>query len=155
MLPLVLSSLALLPPVLAAATSDRPRSVTTGGEGYLRHPIRTVPGAPKLRRRQETEATSPHNRGATYTVDIDIGTPPQTLTVILDTGSHDLWVNPSCATANLPDYCAGFGQFDWTESKTFEDLEQGNIIRYGKGNVTYQWVRDTITIGGMLELAKR
>lgn len=152
MLPLVLSSLTLLSPAITAATSDRPRSVSTRGEGYLRHPIRTVPGAPKLRRRQETEATNPHNRGATYTVDIDIGTPPQTITVILDTGSNDLWVNPSCATANLPEYCAGFAQFDWTASSSFQDLKKGNIITYGKGNVTYEWVSDSVTIGGMLEL---
>lgn len=150
MLPLVLSSL-LLSPAAAAVTLDQPRSVSTSGEGYLRHPIRTVPGAPKLRRRQETEATIPHNRGATYTVDIDIGTPPQTITVILDTGSNDLWVNPTCDTANLPEYCAGFNQFDWTASSTFLDLGKGNIIKYGKGNVTYEWVSDSVTIGGMFE----
>ncbi|KAK4210786.1 aspartic peptidase domain-containing protein [Rhypophila decipiens] len=135
-----------LSPALAASTSTK--NLATRGNGYLRHPIRTVPGSPKLRRRQEVEATAPHNRGATYTIDIELGTPPQTVTVILDTGSNDLWVNPVCQTANIPEYCAQFAQFDWTVSSTFQDLEQAHIITYGKGNVTYQWVADAVTIGG-------
>lgn len=150
---LALSAVAL--PMLAwspaLATSTSTKSLVTRGNGFLRHPIRAVPGSPKLRRRQtEEETTTSHNNGASYTIDIDIGTPPQTITVILDTGSNDLWVNPSCATANIPDYCAQFAQFDWTASSTFQDLEEAHIITYGKGNVTYQWVADAVAIGGKL-----
>ncbi|KAM7208284.1 Aspartic peptidase domain containing protein [Naviculisporaceae sp. PSN 640] len=134
-------------PALALSTSTK--SLVTRGNGYLRHPIRTVAGAPKHRRRQtEEETTTPHHNGASYTIDIEIGTPPQTITVILDTGSNDLWVNPTCVTANIPDYCNQFAQFDWTASSTLQDLEVAHIIRYGKGNVTFQWVADAVTIGG-------
>ncbi|CCC11183.1 hypothetical protein SMACR_03889 [Sordaria macrospora] len=163
MLPLTTLSLALLssttgvlasakPPIKVPVTPAHRRSsllTPRNGEGFIRAPIRAAPGTPqtKLRRRQEDEGLNNQNLGTTYTIDIEIGTPPQTVTLILDTGSPDLWVNPTCETSGQEEYCQSFAQFDYTKSKTIEDTGAADILGYGKGNVTIEYVTDDVTIG--------
>jgi hypothetical protein len=120
-----------------------------GNGGFVRAPIHAAPGTPqtKLRRRQEDEGLKNQNLGTTYTIDIEIGTPPQTVTLILDTGSPDLWVNPQCETSGQAEYCSKFAQFDYTKSKTIKDTGAADILNYGKGNVTIEYVTDDVTIG--------
>ncbi|KAK1774996.1 aspartic peptidase domain-containing protein [Copromyces sp. CBS 386.78] len=125
-----------------------------GNGGFIRAPIHAAPGHStpqtkntKLRRRQEDEGLKNQNLGTTYTIDIEIGTPPQTVTLILDTGSPDLWVNPQCETSGQEAYCSKFAQFDYTRSKTIEDTGAADILSYGKGNVTIEYVTDDVTIG--------
>lgn len=87
------------------------------------------------------------NLGTTYTIEVEIGTPPQNLTLILDTGSPDLWVNPTCATSGQRRYCQSFPKFDYTKSESINDTGFADILRYGKGNVTIEYVTDVVTIG--------
>ncbi|KAK3949239.1 aspartic peptidase domain-containing protein, partial [Pseudoneurospora amorphoporcata] len=134
-----------------------PRSNGNGKGGFVRAPIHAAPGHStstpqtknmnKLRRRQEDEGLKNQNLGTTYTIDIEIGTPPQTVTLILDTGSPDLWVNPQCSTSGQAAYCSKFAQFDYTRSKTIEDTGAADILSYGKGNVTIEYVTDDVIIG--------
>lgn len=69
------------------------------------------------------------------------------MTLILDTGSPDLWVNPQCETSGQAKYCNSFPQFDYTKSKTIKDTGAADILSYGKGNVTIEYVTDDVTIG--------
>ncbi|KAK3402342.1 aspartic peptidase domain-containing protein [Sordaria brevicollis] len=165
MLPLTTLSLALLSPAAVGVLAQQPKppikvavsphshqrspsSLATRGNGFIRAPIHAAQGAPKmLRRRQEDEGLNNENLGTTYTIDIEIGTPGQTVTLILDTGSPDLWVNPQCETSGQEKYCSSFPQFDYTKSKTIRDLEQADILSYGKGNVTIEYVTDDVVIG--------
>jgi len=148
MLPLALS-LALLSPAVSAAEAQRPRSVVTRGDGFLRATVNAISGIPSLRRRQFEAAVSNHRKGTQYAIDVAIGTPPQTLTLILDTGSPDLWVNPTCATANLPSECKKYPQFDYTRSTSLKTTRFADVLSYGKGNVTIEYVTDTVTIGNV------
>ncbi|POS70765.1 hypothetical protein DHEL01_v210839 [Diaporthe helianthi] len=98
-------------------------------------------------KRQDATPLENQQTGTMYTIDIEIGTPPQPLTLILDTGSSELWVNPNCATSGQPDYCESFSQFDYASSSTSTDTGYSNILAYGKGNVTIEYVTDVVSVG--------
>lgn len=70
------------------------------------------------------------------------GTPPQTLTVDVDTGSADLWVPANCGN------CHGH-QFDAAHSSTFRPSNQDFSITYGTGRVSGKVVTDVISIAGL------
>lgn len=85
-------------------------------------------------------------------VNITIGTPPQNLSLSLDIGSSDIWVNvPTsdyCAAKDDP--CSSTGLFNIKDSSTFKQLDY-------KMNATYvsaflaagHYATDTLSIGGV------
>ncbi|KAL1882964.1 hypothetical protein Daus18300_000602 [Diaporthe australafricana] len=144
---------------LAAASSapSSPKRTTQVGAPYLRSQVTTHHDAAgqswgKFRRamsskRQDSTRLENQQSGTTYTIDIEIGTPPQAVTLIVDTGSSELWVNPTCETSGQPEYCGSFPQFDYTSSSTINDTGYSNVLGYGKGNVTIEYVTDVISVG--------
>ncbi|KAK0723376.1 aspartic peptidase domain-containing protein [Lasiosphaeria miniovina] len=145
MLPL-LFSLSLLSPGLAAV-APRPRSVITRGDGFVRASVNAVQHAPRLRARQNAVDLENMDSGTRYAIDVAVGTPPQTVSLIIDTGSPELWVNPRCDTANDAAACAAEPQYDPDGSSSLADTGVTNVITYGKGNVSIQYVFETISIG--------
>lgn len=99
------------------------------------------------RQHNEVKLTS-QEYGNDYTINIEIGTPPQNLTVLLDTGSYELWVNPTCKTATFPDDCESLPQYNITDSSTSEFQGTAGSVFYGKGNATLDWFTDVVRIGG-------
>lgn len=95
---LYLSQLAvLLLPVTTALAQD----------GVLKLPMKRSGGiADTLARRSEDNTVDVHisNQLVSYMVDISVGTPAQTLTVILDTGSSDLWF-PAATVCPIQPIC--------------------------------------------------
>ncbi|KAJ6499363.1 aspartic peptidase domain-containing protein [Mycena sanguinolenta] len=73
---------------------------------------------------------------------LQIGTPPQELTVDVDTGSADLWFPCDC-----PD-CEN-KQFEPLESSTCEESNETFSISYGSGTADGQLMRDTVSVGGL------
>ncbi|KAK0629272.1 aspartic peptidase domain-containing protein [Bombardia bombarda] len=157
MLSLLLSLTLLSPAVVAAPPknysppSKSSKSAAIRGEGFIHKRVSAIPGAPQLRSKRDADEVTVANQrlGTTYTIDIDVGTPAQKITVILDTGSPDLWVNPSCETSGQPAYCQSFPQFDYTVSSTIQDTGFADILAYGKGNVTVEYVTDAVTFDGL------
>jgi hypothetical protein len=76
-----------------------------------------------------------------------IGTPAQIVEVQFDTGSSELWVNPSCAAAYYPPGCMANGNYTPSVSATSVNLGTSFSIAYGIGSVSGQYYKDTVRIG--------
>ncbi|KAL8364688.1 hypothetical protein RB595_003797 [Gaeumannomyces hyphopodioides] len=161
------SSLALGPhPIDAREVAPGDAEV---GEGFIRFPVHAMRSRPPLdddesgsnnsakRRRDETEvllrarqtevALGNLQEGTIYSVVISIGTPAQPVEVIIDTGSSELWVNPDCSRSNSKRFCEQFPKYSTSRSSTAKDAASTASIQYGKGNVTFRYIADTITVG--------
>lgn len=79
-----------------------------------------------------------------YRIDVGLGTPPQPLQLLIDTGSSDMWVldgtDPYCASNRLENGtynatnqfdCSLTGVFDHQTSSTFNIVHDGFRIKYG------------------------
>ncbi|KAK5059868.1 hypothetical protein LTR84_009751 [Exophiala bonariae] len=82
-----------------------------------------------------------------YLIDVKVGTPPQSLSLALDTGSSDTWVFSPEACVNDAK-CAG--SFDPAESSTLVELSAGSFaISYNdKSHVEGDFITDDLGVGG-------
>jgi hypothetical protein len=86
-----------------------------------------------------------------YVGTLSVGTPPQSLTVVFDTGSADLWIPSSSCSS-----CGHHTTFDSSASSTYTALvssktgEAGSFeVDYGSGKVSGYQAVDTVTIGDL------
>jgi len=106
---------------------------------------------PSDRKRQATSVDVPvtnQDSDSLYWATTFIGTPPQPMNVILDTGSSDLWVTiPQCASCP-----PGTPMFDTTKSSTFQisSPQTPLTIRYGSGQVSGTNSSDTVNLAGFI-----
>lgn len=147
MLPLLFAA-TLLGSGPASAAPEARSSLVIRGDGFIRSPVNAIQAeAPKLRLRQNEVAIENQKTGARYAVDIEVGTPPQSLTLILDTGSPDTWVNPTCKFANLPRECETYPRYDHTKSRSINATRAVDTLVYGTGNATIRYAFETVKIG--------
>ncbi|GMK56133.1 hypothetical protein CspeluHIS016_0211890 [Cutaneotrichosporon spelunceum] len=85
------------------------------------------------------------NWGSSYSVPIEIGTPPQTFDAFVDTGSTDMWVVTACKD---PWECGMSKAFVPSESSTYEGTGRAFSISYVKGETRGEWANDTVGVGG-------
>ena len=81
---------------------------------------------------------------AQYFIETQVGTPPQTFTVVPDTGSSNLWLYSSSCWS-LP--CWYHPKFDAKKSSTYKKDGQKFDIQYGSGSVGGTVSRDVARIG--------
>ncbi|KAE9362643.1 acid protease [Stipitochalara longipes BDJ] len=129
-------------------------------------PIAKSPEAqPKLRRRDKrllrraaiTESLQNNATGGDYIAQISVGTPAQTQTLLLDTGSSDVWLLSStadlCTDPELQSYYGTGGcssTFVSSKSSTYKVVDQNGFdIEYeDQSGATGDYITDTVSIGG-------
>lgn len=75
---------------------------------------------------------------------------PQTVNVLIDTGSFELWVNPDCNSTNVKQFCQSFGHYDPSLSPTSQNLHTNFKIQYGLGSASGVYHKDDVYISGKL-----
>ena len=89
-----------------------------------------------------------------YLGEVQIGTPPQSFSVVYDTGSSNLWVPDTlCNDYSVSPSCAVQHKYVNTSSSTFKAacslLRCELILPYGSGTVIGELSLDTVTVGGL------
>ncbi|PSN48261.1 Lysosomal aspartic protease, partial [Blattella germanica] len=83
-----------------------------------------------------------------YTTEIELGTPPQKVNVLVDSGSSDCWVGSSDLCSFLPDYCATHNVFNSKDSTTYEEINGTEFqIQYSVGGAKGTVGNDVIRFG--------
>uniref|UniRef100_A0A8C9XXY2 Progastricsin n=1 Tax=Sander lucioperca TaxID=283035 RepID=A0A8C9XXY2_SANLU len=83
----------------------------------------------------------------TYFGAISIGTPPQSLQVLFDTGSSNLWVDSTYCNTQA---CNAHTKFDPQQSSTFSANGQSVYLPYGAGSLYGQLGYDSVNVGGIV-----
>jgi hypothetical protein len=105
----------------------------------------------KLKRRGHAEAPLFNAQGdLLYLVNASIGTPPQKLSLQLDTGSSDIWVPYASSPACIAQRRCAEGSYDPASSSSYSLLDQGSfLISYVDGTrISGDYVGDVFSIGG-------
>lgn len=86
-----------------------------------------------------------------YYCNVTLGTPKQSLRLVLDTGSSDLWTNAPNSTLceSQNDVCSSSGTYDSSSSSTYKFVNSDFNISYADSSgASGDYVTDTLHIGG-------
>ncbi|EFZ01182.1 Peptidase aspartic, active site protein [Metarhizium robertsii ARSEF 23] len=132
-------------------------SQSVSGDGFLAMPVGTVNRLPGVRRAANAFEDQLNNMDFFYATDVNIGSPPQRVTVLVDTGSSELWVNPDCRTTKTREQakqCQQFGQYNPQQSNKSYGPFGKEQLNYGdpsdpktQTSVLIHYYSDTVALG--------
>ena len=131
-------------------------AVLADSPGIIRNTVKAVNApavgpAVNITRRQDAVGLKNLDSGTVYTIDLAIGTAPQPVTVIIDTGSNELWVNPICSkvgNAKNQAMCEAAPVYNPAASTSYVDQNKLGHVTFGKGFVDFDYASDHVTVGG-------
>lgn len=107
-----------------------------------------------LHKRDDTVTGSLENQKIQYEAHLKVGTPSQSLSVQIDTGSSDLWLmssdNPYCNGETYEVDCSKGNVFDYEDSSSFS-ANNSDYFQILYGDKTFAigvYAQDSISIGG-------
>jgi len=114
------------------------------------HPVTVKKSGPNDSDTSEVTAEDQQN-DSEYLCQVQIGTPPQTVTLDFDTGSSDLWVWSTELSKSIQSKGSGHSIFNSSKSSTFKTMSGSSWkISYGDGSSASGTVgTDNVTIGGL------
>ncbi|KAK3372061.1 aspartic peptidase domain-containing protein [Podospora didyma] len=139
---------AALLPLAVMATTIPVGNQMVQQDGLIRYPVTAVLDGPlvgSVSKRQTQVDSFSSRSGMQYIINLVLGTPGQSVPVIFDTGSDELWVNPVCSKSNSPSFCSAQPRF--TMSTTIHNQGATGSITYGTGYVDFTYVDDFVKIG--------
>lgn len=102
----------------------------------------------KLKSNEATKSISLRNyKNTQYVGVISIGQPPQSIPVIFDTGSGNLWVTSALCKAKT---CANHILYDRKKSTNFEKIGLEVEVTFGTGQVSGEINQDSLTLGDIV-----
>ncbi|KAI0007508.1 aspartic peptidase domain-containing protein [Xylariaceae sp. FL0662B] len=101
----------------------------------------------RISERAVREPLLSYGAGIVYMIELEIGTPGQKLSLILDTGSYTLLVDPDCTRAADQNACESYGYYDTSMSSTSSYLDAWFVAQFGTGYMEGVWYNDTVYVG--------
>ncbi|KAF2670752.1 acid protease [Microthyrium microscopicum] len=137
---------------LLSATISEAQDIATPN-GLIQFPISKVLGSSStsesglVKRQASTSLVNDFSIYGVYLINLTIGSNNQPISVQFDTGSFELWVNPSCSTGLNPSFCSSLPRYDPATSTTAKGLNSSHSIIYGSGNATLADYTDKVQLG--------
>ncbi|XP_076015422.1 pepsin A-like [Genypterus blacodes] len=104
------------------------------------------PYSPMVKFEQSGTQSMTNDADLSYYGVISIGNPPQSFSVIFDTGSSNLWVPSVYCNSQA---CQNHRKYNPQQSSTFKWGQGPLSIQYGTGSMTGQLAYDTVNVGGI------
>lgn len=123
-------------------------TLCAAAHGFVRVPLTHVqaPVKPRSGFLRSSEVPLVNSMDAQYYGEISLGTPAQTLKVVFDTGSANLWV-PSSHCWSLD--CFFHRYYRHSESSTYTANNTRISIQYGTGGAKGRLSQDVVSLGGI------
>lgn len=144
-------ALAASVPHNADQPATAPRKLLSFPVSHARHDKAGSYAHRAVRRQNDLEADSAafNQSSIQYLVELELGSPGQSVKIAIDTGSSELWVNPNCRIVPYDEEaeCLASGTYNPKNSTSADFYKNKDYpFEYEEGNVYVKYYHDNITL---------